>query len=633
MFDEPLPSKEDLKILKKLDKQGDDIIEDLFTIFSYHRPKEYKVYIENIKYNPLDKNRIILDLIFTIQKYNKLVKKEMEIFHEKAKNNKNFSDLYNASKKSGNVITGKTCVEILNNLIPKYEEKHLRFPNEFLEKNIFHKSGLLPNTFTKAVEFFDAEIKTNGAKSNKSFKYIKFIEKLYKHIQKAFKRTTTNNALMIFENQKDKLYQQKQEKIMEKNMERMIRNEIRLDKIEIEKLKMLNDIADITYKEIMKSINKRKIEQVKKIFKYKKTKDKIKTKTKNEEINTSEEKEKDNMNDADNIINIKTNKDLEEKTTQSKFNTVYNDKYNRTLSMEKSSNATFFNNNQATTTTKFIDSKNNTLSNYFYLYNVHQKLLNKLKNLKIRKEKLKEKVTFKPSLVYTKTLSRNKSDKSLFPEISKKGIIDENKQINLMINPVIDFNTKNNQILKPGESSSLIVNFGSKNKITISSNRKGDELHFKKIKGKRINLKKNEKLRPSKTELLIEHKRKVPIIYEELRKIKNLLNMSRKDTSKSSRAYELFTELYGKKRVFSVDEKKASKELYNSYYNMRINIERKDQHESIYKKYINMIDKNLEQNLEKGKEQDQNLKTTYLDLVDVMIKKKLDNEDEKFSSI
>ena len=97
--------------------------------------------------------------------------------------------------------------------------------------------------------------------------------------------------------------------------------------------------------------------------------------------------------------------------------------------------------------------------------------------------------------------------------------------------------------------------------------------------------------------------------------------MSRKDTSKSSRAFELFTELYGKKKVFSIDEKKASKELYNSYYNMRKYIERKDQHGSIYKKYINMIDKTLEKNLEKGKEQDQNLKKKYHDLVEVMIKK------------
>ena len=73
MFDEPLPSKEDLDLLMKLDKQGDGLIEDLFTIFSYHRPKEYKLYVENIEYNPLDKDKIILDLIFTIQKYIKFV--------------------------------------------------------------------------------------------------------------------------------------------------------------------------------------------------------------------------------------------------------------------------------------------------------------------------------------------------------------------------------------------------------------------------------------------------------------------------------------------------------------------------------------------------------------------------------
>ena len=62
-------------------------------------------------------------------------------------------------------------------------------------------------------------------------------------------------------------------------------------------------------------------------------------------------------------------------------------------------------------------------------------------------------------------------------------------------------------------------------------------------------------MKPTKLDILIEHQKKVPIIYEELRKIKNLLNVSRKDTSKSSRAFELFTELYGKKKVFSVDEK------------------------------------------------------------------------------
>ena len=62
MFDESIPSKEDLKLLSNLSIQGENIIEDLYKIFSYHRPKEYKIYVELIKYNPLDKNKIFIDI-------------------------------------------------------------------------------------------------------------------------------------------------------------------------------------------------------------------------------------------------------------------------------------------------------------------------------------------------------------------------------------------------------------------------------------------------------------------------------------------------------------------------------------------------------------------------------------------
>jgi len=624
MFDEPLPSKEDLDLLMKLDKQGDGIIEDLFTIFSYHRPKEYKVYVENIVYNPMDKDKIILDLIFTIQKYNKLVKKEMEAFHQKGKTNKYFSDLYKGAKYFGKSVTAKTCGEILNNLIPKYEEKHMRFKNEFLKKNIFTKSGLLPNNLRQEIDFFDAEVKENGVNSYKSVKYIKFIEKLYRNVQKTFKRQTINNTLMLFENQQDKLYQQRQEKIMKKNMEKMRRKEIRLDKKEIEKLKMLNDIANETYQKIMESINKRKLKKrLKKVLKNKKSKSrsksKSKSKNKKQEINTSEEKEKTKEDN-----NIKTNEKVEENLLESKLNTRYNEKYNRTISMERMTNGTFFNNNQPTSTTRFMDSKNNTLSNNFTLYNVHKDLLNKLNNLKIRKEKEKEKAMFKPLPIYTKTFSRNKSQQSFFPNISQKGIISQNKHINLIINPVLNSTTNNFQMLKSSDSSPLILNLDSKNKV--DSKEKGEIPYKKIVKKKKIVNKNNKK---SKLDLLVEHQKKVPIIYEQLRKIKNLLNMSRRDTTHSSKAFQLFEEFYGKKKVSSIDEKKAPKELYNSYFNMRIALERKNTSRSLFKKYMNMLDKSFENKLEKGKEQDQKLKTKYYELAQVMVKKKLENENEK----
>ena len=40
-----------------------------------------------------------------------------------------------------------------------------------------------------------------------------------------------------------------------------------------------------------------------------------------------------------------------------------------------------------------------------------------------------------------------------------------------------------------------------------------------------------------------------------------------------------------------------------------------------------MLDKNLEENLEKSKEQDEKLKAKYLDLIQAMINKKLINEN------
>ena len=192
MFEEPIPSKEDLKLLNDLSSLGEKIIDDLYNIFSYHRPKDYKLYVENLKYNPLDKNKIFLDLITTIQKYDKLVKKEREIYKDIGKSNKDFFRLYRGRRFFGKSVTSKTVGEILNNLFPKYEKKHMFFKNKFLKKNIFHKSGLLPCTLAQNVNYFDDEIRKLGINNYKSFKYIKFIEKLYKEIQNTFERQTVN---------------------------------------------------------------------------------------------------------------------------------------------------------------------------------------------------------------------------------------------------------------------------------------------------------------------------------------------------------------------------------------------------------------------------------------------------------
>jgi len=630
MFDEPIPTKSDLALLAKLDIQGDDILKELRSLFSYHRPKEYKIYVENIQYNPLDKDKIILDLIFTIHKYNNLVKKEMEVYHKKGKTNKYFSDLYKGSKYFGKSVTSKTCGEILNNLIPKYSEKHMRFRNDFLKKNIFHKSGLLSNTLAQSEEFFDNDARENGINSYKSFKYMNFIEKLYRQVKKIFQKQTINSTLSIYQNQQERLYQLKKEKIMKAKMERIRRKEIKLEKKEIEKLKKLMDIANETYQKIMESINNRKTPKRQKSSK-KKTK--IKIKNVNKEENTSKESEKikskDDNNNNNIIINSVTNEKQEEKNTESKLNTLntkYNETHNGTLSVGRGTNITFFN-NRATATTGFVDSKNNTLS-HFNLYNIQKDLINKLNNLRLKKEKEKEQNFFKHLPINTRTFSRNNSKKQKFPEIFNKSNKEQEKNITLLINPVLNSTTNNFQMLKSNTSAPLLLNMESNNpKSSDDKNRVQNEPPLKKIlKKKKI----NKKNRRSKLDLLIEKKKKIPVIYEQLRKIRNLLYMSRKDLTQSSKAFELYTDLYGKKKVASVDEKKVSKELYNTYYNMRVNLENKNRSGNIFKKYKIILDKNMEENLIKSKEQDEKLKANYYDLVQVMIKKQLENENEKF---
>ena len=109
--------------------------------------------------------------------------------------------------------------------------------------------------------------------------------------------------------------------------------------------------------------------------------------------------------------------------------------------------------------------------------------------------------------------------------------------------------------------------------------------------------------------------------------------MPRRDIEQKSKVYQLFTELYDKNKIINVDEKKAPKELYNTYFNMRLSIEKKNYSRNIYKKYRNMLTKSTEDILGKIKEQDEKLKTKYYDLAQIMVKKKLENENEKFANI
>ena len=554
--DDPVPSKEDLNLLNNLSIQGENILEDLYTIFSYHRPKEYKIYVENIKYNPLDKNKILLDLITTIQKYDKFVKKQKDIYKDLGEDNKYFFKLYHGRKLFGKSVTADTYGEILNNILHKYEQKkHMIFEDKFLKKNIFHKSGLLSYTFAQNVDFFDEEIRKLGIDNYKPIKYITFIEKLYKEIQNNLERQAVNTFNFTYENKAEKLFKLRQEKILKANMDKVRKKEIKFEKKEIRKLKKLIDIANETYEKIMENINSSN-RRNKKLKTHSESK---KDKNENDNYNNIEEDNKIEKNEKNiRILKLIKKEKSEEKESDSKFSSKYINKQNRTLFSEgtnNTNNTTFFNRN--TTSTGYGDTKS---SNHFTFYNIRNDLLNKLKTIKLKKEKEKEKahLKFKPLSKNTKTFSRNKIKVSFFPKISKNTINEPDNNINTMTSPMLNSTSNIFKLLKPNSSAPSILNMESQKEKNDIEQIQETKVIKKLIKKKKF-LKK--KLKGQSVALNNERKKNVPVVYEQLKKLRNALDLKRKNTNlnTSSKTYELLSKIYTKKKSLMLMNKKCLK--------------------------------------------------------------------------
>ena len=227
--------------------------------------------------------------------------------------------------------------------------------------------------------------------------------------------------------------------------------------------------------------------------------------------------------------------------------------------------------------------------------------------------------------INTKTFSRNKIQVSFFPKISKKTINEQDNNINIMTNPMLNSASNIFKLLKSSSSAPSILNPESKkekNNIEQTQEKKV----IKKIIKKKKFLKK--KLKGESVALINERRKKVPIVYEQLKKLRNALNLKRKNTNlnQSSKTFELLSKIYTKKKILNINEQKMPKELYNTYYNMSVSIDNNKTSE-VFKRYKKMLDDNIDQNLDRIKEQDDNLKTKYLDLIHALIKKKLVKEN------
>ena len=627
------PSNKDLKLLSKLDDKGKYLLEDLQKIFSYRKPKAYKLFVERINYIPKEEEKEIMDLILIIQKYNEILKKKMEKYNQKREENKYFSFLYKGIKYFSSDLASKDSnafMNLIGNLINKYEQRHINLDSKFLNRNIFNQSGLLPFTQKQTSNFFESEIQKNGQNSPKSIKTIHFIEKLYEQIEKISKRITFSSSRMTIEDERKQNRKKRAEYLEKLNNYKIQKKEINDNLEEIKNIKELINIANINYQKIIReSSNSNKKHKIKFNIKNKRKfnsksvniKDKMENKIENSNKSNENCKIENNKNtDKDNMIKLFYKNENNMKNNLNKLKNFRNsERYNQTLSSEAFNKLNLLN-NRMTASTGFMDFKNiSSKQNTFYNPN---KIMNKMNSETLRKKKFFPTYYFQSnSIDNNKTFIKldneiniiHNMNKTSFDIMGNKGKSDKKFCQNIESKTI-----NNNNILLP--------KMNSKEKNDITNNKR--KMYKKKSNIKKKNFSQKNEKKPDKIELYLIRRKKIPLIYEELKSYKNLLRIAKRNNSQSMRIENLFSQLYDKKKIKFFNGQKAPKELYNSYYNMKESIERCQAPEKIFKKYKSNMGESLRKKIGKSNDQDEELKSKYYDFMQMIIKKKIEDEND-----
>ena len=619
-----IPSPEDLELISKLDNKGKYLVEDLYKIFSYKKPKEFKLFIDKKDTIQSDEEKVIIELILIIQKYNKVLSQRMSLYQEKNNENKFFSSAYKSFKINSDLFKeANSSNNLLNGLVTKYEEKNRIFNAKFFKSNIFNQCGLLPTTKKQNIDFFEAEIQKNGQNSYKSLKSIRFIEKLYEQIEKISKKLTLSQAKQSLMNAENEKLEKKAKYLYKLNQYRVQKKEINDNMEEIKKLKELLAIANTNYQRIMQELKIKKNNKNKR--NRKKHLSKLKSKEENDvQIGTNNEIEKKTNEEK----NDEGKKNIKDKNYGNKSfiklkSFQISNKYYRTSSVERFNGLNL--NKDTTLSTGFCFNNKNINSTKTFYKNIPRNIINNLSSFSLSNRSNKSILL---PLKEFKTLSRNNSNNNFtsminnLSNLTAKNIM--NKTFKIHKHNILDKNINQSNsavdILTPKINVSKLYQKQYEVPKQNSLNKKKPNL--RKIKSPR----KEHKV--IKSELYLMRKKKVPIIYEELKNCRNLLSITkRNDAQKANR---LFLQLYDKKKIDYFNEKNSTQELYNSYCKMKDSIERCHGPERIFRKYKNNITVELKDKIGKSIDQDNQLKNKYYDFMQMVIKKKLGEDENKF---
>ena len=294
-------------------------------------------------------------------------------------------------------------------------------------------------------------------------------------------------------------------------------------------------------------------------------------------------------------------------------------KYYKTSSLERSKGINL--NKEATLSTGFNFNNNNIKSTKTFYKSIHKNNINKLSSFTTSNKSNKNILTPKEF----NTLSRNNSHITFTNMVNNLNNLTSKNIMNKTFK-ILKKNSSEKNINQSSSAADILTP-----KISIP---KLFQRQYEFIKQKSLN-KKSKKIKSprkeqkmSKIDLYLMRKKKVPDIYEELKNYKNLLSTTRKNDAQ--KAKKLLLQLYDKKIIDFINEKNSTLELYNSYCKMKDSIERCHGPERIFRKYRNNISVELKDKIGKSIDQDNELKNKYFDFMQMVIKKKLGEDENKF---
>ena len=156
----------------------------LIKIFSYKHQKLHQLYSKNEDHIYNEDEQKYTSLFPKMKKYNQIYLKNISNYFQKKDENKNFLKEYMDFKKYTKEVCNDEINFLYGDLLPKYQNKNLKFSKKFLKgEKLFKENGLLMKKKRDMDDYYRREIKKNGKNIQKTMRDILYINEIYNKLE------------------------------------------------------------------------------------------------------------------------------------------------------------------------------------------------------------------------------------------------------------------------------------------------------------------------------------------------------------------------------------------------------------------------------------------------------------------